>query len=365
MDSSEFLKRAALWLVLRLKRFIQAFFPRRQPDVFLDCANEWRYPSYLVRALRSIGDILIEIPQSSTSFMLRNSSLRDFVQRLIIVADDETPNAKIIISRNADSWSKCARSRVHVSVDYFAPNREVKALVMPYFIHPRLWRFEREFARPWNRNRPIRIGFAGTINDKAYTEVFRFPIMSRSEMFRTLNARFHDCIQFVQSRAEYARAKFTRLPIIIVAVEREGDSLKKHILNGREYLRFLANCAFFIAPPGFAMPFAHNLIEAMFLGAIPILNYASYLSPPLRNGIDCLTFSTPDELSQIIDRALTMAPDEIERLRVGVRHYVDDYLSPVAFGRRLYAEVETSPTIIVNAEKESLTLWSEQHLVAG
>src|SRR5205823_2507023 len=100
-----------------------------------------------------------------------------------------------------------------------------------------------------------------------------------------------DKVSCVGTRAEFDALTGAR-PIVLVTVDDRSLRISKHVLQGLDYLRFIGACDFFLAPPGCAMPLSHNLIEAMSLGAIPILNYGDYLDPPLRDGVDCLAFST-------------------------------------------------------------------------
>ena len=130
-----------------------------------------------------------------------------------------------------------------------------------------------------------------------------------------------------------------------------------HVVSGRKYLAFLQSCAFFLAPPGFRMPVCHNLVEAMAVGAIPILGYAEWLDPPLEDGVDCLSFGTRAELVTAVERALAMRDDEVSRLRGGVATYYDEHLTVDSFARRLCPLLERSPTIVVNAERETVALW--------
>jgi len=284
MRIANVLKRVAVWSLVRFKFVLQRFLPKKRAEVFFDCADDWRYPSYLIRALRSMGDVIMEVPASGALFFLRNSSLFDFVFRVSIVGADAVPGADIVISRNVQIRGVRARSRAQLSVDYFFEDHKADELGMPYFIHPKLWAFEREFPELRKESRSIRIGFAGTVNARAYTDSFAFPIMNRTEIFDVLFDQFSNRMEFVTHCDQYRKALVKSPSILIVAVDVPGDTTKKHILRAREYLGFLGNCDFFIAPPGYEMPFSHNLIEAMFLGAIPLLNYGTYLTPHLRNG---------------------------------------------------------------------------------
>jgi hypothetical protein len=249
-----------------------------------------------------------------------------------------------------------APSTVTIAIDYFSTEARAKSLVMPYFIHPDLWQFEREFPRMGKAARQIRLGFAGCSNADIYRREFAFPILSRSDIFQALERQFGEDV-FVRDLNTLATARRRRQPMIFATTSVETDTTTKHLLQGGRYLRFLGDSDFVIAPPGCVMPFSHNLIEAMYLGAIPILNYPHYLQPPLRSDVDCLAFTTTEGLFEAVRRALTLEPAEIARLRAGVRHYVNEHLSPHAFGRRLKACLPGHPTVLVNDESNSVALW--------
>jgi hypothetical protein len=114
----------------------------------------------------------------------------------------------------------------------------------------------------------------------------------------------------------------------------------------QRWLEALAKADFFLACPGVVMPLSHNVIEALATGAIPILQYATYLSPPLEDGINCLAFHDTTSLRDVIDRALKMPQEEIQQLRAGVRAYHDEFLTPGRFTKRL---LNGSRLLLLNA----------------
>ena len=101
------------------------------------------------------------------------------------------------------------------------------------------------------------------------------------------------------------------------------------------WLEALAKADFFLACPGVGMPLCHNVIESLAAGAIPILQYSAYLPPPLEDGVNCLAFSNAAGLREVIERALAMNQQEIQRLRAGVKAYYDAFLAPGRFAKRL------------------------------
>ena len=346
--------RAAL---IAAKRVLQPVLEKKRADVFFECAADWRYPSYLLRAFRAAGLSKIEVPVRAARFMLENSNYAEFFSsRVRVIAAAAVSEARLIVSRQPAAIAAEAEGRVRVSIDYFSPEMRAAGIVMPYFFHPELWPLEAEFARYRKAQRRFRIGFAGTINDRDYAGRFRFPLMNRTQVFQTIRVRFAGETKFVTSAAEYERRRAQPPPVTIVATDAEGDTTRKHVLRGRRYLEFLGDCAFFLAAPGYAMPFAHNLVEAMFLGAIPILNYPQYLEPALEDGINCLSFSTADELSYAIERALCMIAKTSWR-RASPRSLAMWRITSqwALFARKLRENLRDGTKIVVNAESEKRT----------
>lgn len=180
----------------------------------------------------------------------------------------------------------------------------------------------------------------------SYSEHFKFPILTRGEILERVTSRFAPDIT---TDADTSGPK----SILIVSTSDTRDIVSKHKFAIADYVDALSRADFFICPPGWLMPHSHNLIEAMSVGTIPVTNYADYMRPPLTPDVNCLAFSTLDELEVVIGRALNMQPQEIATLRSGVISYYDEYLDPVSFGRKLMAVKSTVSGIVVNDETGS------------
>ena len=102
------------------------------------------------------------------------------------------------------------------------------------------------------------------------------------------------------------------------------------------------------------MPVSHNLIEAMFCGAIPITNGGAYMAEPLKDGETYLEFQDDESLVYVIERALAMDADEVTRMRLAVWNYYERFLEPKAFGEALVRS--ESGRVLVNAEENSVPL---------
>ena len=116
----------------------------------------------------------------------------------------------------------------------------------------------------------------------------------------------------------------------------------------QRWLEALAKADFFLACPGVGMPLCHNVIESLVAGAIPILQYGSYLSPRLEDGINCLAFRDADELRDVIHRAMRMPQEEIQKLRAGVRAYHSQFLAPGRFAQRLFSSPQKKCVMLLN-----------------
>jgi hypothetical protein len=128
------------------------------------------------------------------------------------------------------------------------------------------------------------------------------------------------------------------------------DIIEKHKLGLVDYIKLMSRSCFFICSPGWLMPHSHNLIEAMSVGTIPITNYHHYMRPPLTPDINCLTFSTLEELEYVIERALNMTSPEIQNLRNGVIAYYEQYLAPESFAEQLLKSPPQVTEIVMNDE---------------
>ncbi|GAA6764449.1 hypothetical protein AAFH68_03790 [Flavobacterium sp. CGRL1] len=73
---------------------------------------------------------------------------------------------------------------------------------------------------------------------------------------------------------------------------------------------YLSGCDFIFCAPGMTMPMCHNVLEAMSVGVIPILNYPHWLNPSLEDEINCLVYNNLSDIKSIIDKALSLSIDK-------------------------------------------------------
>jgi glycosyltransferase involved in cell wall biosynthesis len=233
-----------------------------------------------------------------------------------------------------------------------------QVLRAPYFMHPSVYHRglhksrspSTAFDSAAKQRRRFRIGFFGTHDRDFYTKHYHFPGMNRFEILEAFFEKFGD--SFVNLEGPPQDWKAEQIAVSIDA--RGGDRSGKAFLSQDHYFEALHKCDFVLSPPGWCMPVSHNLIEAMFCGAIPITNGGAFMAEPLTDGLNCLEFQDEEGLVPVIDRALAMDDCEVARMRKAVRDYYDRFLEPKAFGE-LAMQSNSSP-ILVSAEEHSVPL---------
>ena len=106
-----------------------------------------------------------------------------------------------------------------------------------------------------------------------------------------------------------------------------------------EWLGVLARARFFLALPGAMKPFAHNIVESLFVGAVPVTEYGDIFCPPLRDGIECIRFSGKEQLVKALRRALSMDERDYRVMSTNATKYFDRYLD----GAKFVEMLESSP----------------------
>lgn len=195
-----------------------------------------------------------------------------------------------------------------------------------------------------NKSRNIRVLYAGSRGGGSHALLTaRFGVDSREDALqyvRNSAAISHFVVQELGDLAEDHRRD------ILLAVREIVDIPQEQLLEA------MSRSSFFLALPGWIVPFSHNLTEAMSVGAVPILQYASLLPIPLRDGENCLTYSHLSDLDKVVDRALKMSEIEIARVRTNVIDYYDRYLSTTAVKK-----------IVNDCKSETIALMGEQNSV--
>ena len=239
-----------------------------------------------------------------------------------------------------------------ISADYFQPSSPASFHV-PMAMHPNMYRygwFDNCAALASNGSRRTRVLFAGNADAALYSDgtvAKVFGKIGRLEILATLDTAFRPQIT---RQLEGDSSSPGGRPRIVVC---EASSC--YVPQVR-FLETLSRCAFFVAAPGVAVPMCHNAVEAMSVGAVPILNYPEQFHPPLEHGVNCLAFSTADELTRCVREALSMDDGRVAVLRLGASDYYDRHLRPEAVVRSVLKRKDALETLFLNAEQHSVDL---------
>jgi hypothetical protein len=243
------------------------------------------------------------------------------------------------------------------------PATAPEALRMPYFMQPGALHegFHKFASKNPGSSRAIRLGFYGTHHPLYYTKHFRFPILPRTPILERFVEVFSEQFQRIDGDNLYE----IQARIAVSFDYSQSDQVKKSYLKKADYFAALEKTDFMLCPPGWCMPQAHNLVESMSRGVIPILNYPEYMVPKLEDGVQCLSFSNLEEMERRVREALEMPQERIIEIRANVLLYYKKFLAPGSWWGQILRNSGKKDTILVNHEADSVARRDSDFLVAA
>jgi len=128
-------------------------------------------------------------------------------------------------------------------------------------------------------------------------------------------------------------------------------------IPNEKWLEALSQSNFFLATPGIRMPMCHNIVEAMSMGTIPILQYADHFEPNLEHMKNCIIFEDEEDLVEKVRLVLHMSEIQIEELKQNVLNFFDTYYAPKGF-LKIIEDVEDDYFVLyLYAEQASINLY--------
>jgi hypothetical protein len=201
--------------------------------------------------------------------------------------------------------------------------------------------------------------YAGNVDTLYQNPMFHdlFHILSRYEIVEHLRSFDRTTIISTDDQLREVLAGECRDRLVLI------DSSRLRV-NQEHWLELVASSDFFLCAPGVVHPPAHNAVEAMAVGTIPLINYPDWFFPPLRHGVDCLTFNSLDSLESGITTVLSMPPEDVDRLRRGTLGYYDEHLSLTQFVDRLVRD-PTRPLYLHVLEEDEDRIRRAWDMVEG
>lgn len=300
-----------------------------------------RYYFSLVLDLIDAGYFPVFVGHRATFSTFGTSRVKKLLldRRLGAVKSMDEINEPFFLITDSNSSSAFATKIVEVDYTQRLPDG-ADEIAFPVFVHPRIAiTGQLPFSYDLRAKRATRIFFGGNTEEGKYDkdvigEVYS--MLTRREMLAAVLSEVSD----IHRPADAVRWLDAPTPHDFVLCETQRSKIPPE-----RWLEAMAKGDFFLACPGVGMPLCHNLVEAMAVGAVPILQYSRYLSPELQDGVNCLSFDDEVSLKAVVARVLAMGDDEVRTLRAGVKAYFDQNQSPGRFSEKL---LERS-TLLINA----------------
>jgi hypothetical protein len=239
------------------------------------------------------------------------------------------------------------KRRLQIRFDLFAPHWLRAPLIAPYAMHPaQAMRASPEALADWRAStRRMRILFAGDSTGYTRNRVrYPGPKLPRLEVLSTLKERLGDAVVVVSQAGELQQlCKSGYVERFVLSESGSG-------IEPAQWLPALAQADFFLCPPGIVMPMCHNVIEAMAVGAIPVIGYPEWFHPRLRHMDNCVVFDGRDDLVEQMRMVLRMPAAQVERMRANVVDYYDSHLRPEVFVSTLESRPERDLNVLIHTE---------------
>ena len=220
--------------------------------------------------------------------------------------------------------------------------------VMPYLMHPVMYHkgYYKDVVKYRDNTSRMKILFAGNVDKKEYSRKVLKERFNKTHRFEVISSLLEpgttNKIELVTTKEQLlpSKNKYDRLFIV-----RSSD----YKIPFEEWLEVLSRAVFFLACSGSKMPMCHNVVEAMSVGTVPILEYPEFFSPPLVHKKNCIVYSGVDDLHEKIHEVQQMSSDEIEEMRAGAIAYYEQWLTPETWVRQLINTSSKNVTLVMNA----------------
>lgn len=217
----------------------------------------------------------------------------------------------------------------------------------PYMYHYQLWNEEIEL----QNNRYNALFSYGNFNRNAYLDIKRtdFKVASRTEL-----------LNFLEIDPNFISIKSSE------ELENKGETLNQKLvfamrenyqIEMKDIRSHLALFNFYLCCPGVVMPLCHNVVEAMSVGTIPIIEkeYADVMYPNLEHLKNAVIFNDLHDLKMLLkERLFVLSNDEILDIRKNVFNYYEEFLSPTGMIKNLNKNIADGNKIYLQAEHRSV-----------
>jgi hypothetical protein len=272
---------------------------------------------------------------------------------LVDTVPDDSSHTLYLFDREDKSCSSHPwRKKLQIKFDVFSSYRLTEPVFMPYPVHPLLSGADLpdRLGKLRDNEKRLRIFFSG--DTKGYTKNrIHYPNtkVPRLEVIETILDQLADKTIHVKDESTLETllsGAFSNSCVIV-------DTSNLWI-DPQDWLPHLSRTDFFICPPGYCMPMCHNSIEAMAVGAIPIINYPEWFNPSLQHMENCIVFNDRRDLIKQIETVLEMEQNNVSEMRRKVIAYYNNHLSPQKFISDIETRQENKITVLMITDKNTI-----------
>lgn len=238
---------------------------------------------------------------------------------------------------------------------FFENNLEENAFHIPMSFHPLMYHKKLCSEKiDTGKNRINSLFCYGNFDDKAYLEIERtnFNVINRYVLY-----------DFFQAQPQFNLIKSSDNLDVILSGKPLGEYFfaEKYIyaLPMKDVQTVLSKFRYFLCCPGVIMPLCHNVIEAMSVGTVPVIQqeYANVMYPNLVDEKNAIIFEDLEDLKYILKNQLfSIASDNYQSMSNNALQYYKDFLSPESVVKNINENLKNGAKIYMNAEHRSVKI---------
>lgn len=339
---------------------LKLYHPKKnQKSLLVNVENPQLYHRffYLVLKFYQISGYNIYYPMSFSKF--RNLRNKNLYLGLIL-------REKNFLSINKNNFTQdiIEINDKMFSPDYFLnyfkkENQENNCFHVPMSFHPFMYH-----QNIWDnkvnteKQRINSIYCYGNFDAKAYLDIKRteFNVIPRTELLDFFQQKkqfmsIHNKEEIISENTGQLNGKF------IFAIKENCPIAMDDIRELLSYFNFYLCC------PGVVMPLCHNVIEAMSVGTIPLIEkeYAEVMYPNLQHQVNAIIFKDLPDLDKILSEQLfAFSETEISNMRKNVLEYYQNFLTPESVVNHLNENIKSKTLIYLQAEHRSVKLKKQK-----
>jgi predicted SAM-dependent methyltransferase len=188
-----------------------------------------------------------------------------------------------------------------------------------------------------------------------------FRVENRYDLIQEIKEHFDkNTLEIIQNTSELSSLCLNEKKIVLTDWTwhpRKGSVELLSRVQNDKWLDVLSRNVFFLGLPGVHMPMCHNLIEAMSVGVIPVLEYADHFFPKLIHMENAILFKGKRDLISKIEMIMKLEGNVVSKIRENVISYYEDHLNPSKVVEKITQSGERDFTMYYFDEYKSIDAY--------